>query len=238
MSRVILVLGIAASLAAGGRRAEADDYDALAAYLALTTTPVGLVGPETPAIAGRARGPRVALRYGRLTSPFEEEDKVHTVAVAVGLPAGGGRVDAIVGRPIFCDNGDCEGQSWVAGLGWNSVLLRGEAGSGTELSLGITPSLGTSWQTDDDFALRFLSMHVGVPLAVTLGRGTRWTLFATPGAGWGELRFPDITESGLRATIGGGLAVVAPEGIGLQVGLQKVLFEGGRTQVGVGVSWQ
>jgi hypothetical protein len=242
MRHQFIVLCIVASLTAAGRtRAEADDDgSALAGYLALTATPIGLVGPEPPEAEGLGRGPRLALRYGQIGSAFEEEDKVHAPALSVGLAAGRGRATVTLSRPIFCDNGDCEDSAWVVGLGWSGSLWRGrvEGARGPELSVGIAPSLGTYWAAEEGLDPELLSGHVGVPLAATLGRGTHWTFYAIPGAGWGQIRYDGDTLSGLRATVGGGLAIAPPGGVGFNLAVQKVLIEGGRTQLGVGISWQ
>ena len=241
MRHPLIVLCIVGSLTAGRTCLEAaDDGHALAAYLALTSTPIGLVGPEPPEVEGLGRGPRLTLRYGHLGSAFEEEDDVHAPALSLGLAAGRGHATVTLSRPIFCDNGHCEDSAWVVGLGWSGSLWRGrvESARGPELSIGIAPSLGTYWATEEGLDPQLLSGHVGVPLAATLGRGTRWMFYAIPGAGWGQIRYDGDTLSGLRATVGGGLAIVNPDGVGFNLGVQKVLMEGGRTQLGVGISWQ
>jgi hypothetical protein len=233
----IIVLCMAAASTAA---ASDGDVHAFAGYLALSNTPIGLVGPEAPETEGPARGIKIGLRYGRTSRFFDDDTSVHAPALAIGLPAGGGRLTMVASRPSYCTEHDCSSDIFVAGLGWNrSVARRASADHGRpDLSVGVAPSVGSFWTTKDGFDHYLLSAHLGVPLAATVGRKTRVSLYAVPGVGWGRYEEDRAHISGTRGTIGGGLAVTTSSGLGLNVGAHRVLIRRASTQLGVGVSWQ
>ena len=157
---------------------------------------------------------------------------------------------------------DCK-SAWMGGLTLATrVMSRGIGDAGSRFDIGLDGTAG--YATGDILDLRFddgvtqeqfslaakgTTLTVGVPVSVTAKSGTfNFIPFIIPRFGWGNADMElidelnpglseEVSESGVRFMLGGGLALVFGNGLGASVGFQKIFIEDGDTTIGFGLSW-
>jgi len=221
------------------RQAGAQNVHDFAAWLAMMGTPYGTLPPVvTRRMAGRSAGAASTsafeLRYGHFA--FDgQSDAVHIGGV-------GGRFGAL-GLVVGYEG--CSGcdASLIAGADYEGVvvqqLLTGN-GARTLFTLGLRPSVGFGRSMGKGPDVSAISAAVDVPIsfAVPVGATARMVPFISPGFGVGALRGNNDSESGTRASIAFGAALVdlAP-GLGLDLSWRKVFLEQAPTTIGVALSF-
>jgi hypothetical protein len=231
----------ALALLGGATPALAQDEGDAVAYLALISTPTGAVAPMlSSALTGaKQTGVTFGARYGYIDL---FGTGLHAFAATVDVPVGkrGSNLGFSAGyRFVNCEAGeDCEGSVMLGGS-FDTRLAR-STGS-TPFSLGLSTALGGAFPN----GVKMYSASVGMPVileAETQGGG-RVTPFITPGLGWGYGRIDDdpllgdMSESGIRFMLGGGVTVATARGMSFGLGVQKVFIDGGDVQFGVGFTF-
>jgi len=237
-----LSLAAAAFAAAPARAQDLDiDLDAIFAYTAIISTPVGAVAPVATRSMTDAPAEKLGVRaqYGRISG---DGASANSVIGGVDLPLGRGSVGVSAGYR-FLDCGDseleCSGH-FIAGVNGEQRVVSRAVGTSL-LALGVSGGFGYG---KDDVSTA-LAANLGTPIsfALTAGR-VQIVPFVKPALAWGRISGEDeesgidVAESGTRFMLGGGIGImnVAP-GLGINAGVQKVFIDGGRTVFGAGLSW-
>jgi hypothetical protein len=135
---------------------------------------------------------------------------------------------------LTCDG--CEGVLMLGGDVHSTLWDNSAAKSTTATSINLQGSLG--WSKDDP--ANFLSLAVGVPLAISMEQASKSRIgfFVTPGYGWGRMSVTGASESGTRPFVGAGASWTAAAGWGLHLGYQRVIIEDAGNSIGGGFSWK
>ena len=141
----------------------------------------------------------------------------------IGFSAGYGRLS-------------CTGRSghFVAGAFIEGSLKQSTSTAGT-FTLGLNGQLGYSRSEGD---LLTWSASVGFPLSYAFGHGDalRVVPFLTPAFGARNIGL-GLPGTGVRFLVGGGLGILnQPSGMGVTLGVQRVIINGGKTVFGLGLS--
>ena len=233
-----LALGL---LAAATRPLAAQSIHDYAAWLAMMSTPYGTLPPlVTRTMAGPAAGvtgrSSFDLRYGHF-SFGTGSDALHIGGVGARF----GALGVVVGYE-GCSG--CDG-ALLLGADYEAVLVRRTlTGDGTHslFTLGLRPAVGFGHSLADGSAsaANAISATLDVPIAVSVpvGRSARMVPFVSPGFGVGALRAGDETESGTRASLAFGAALVdLSPGLGLNVSWRKIFLEDAPMTIGIGLSF-
>lgn len=230
-------LGLAASAQAQGPSA-----GDLAAYAALSVTPVGAMTPiVTSSMLGRVQqGYAIAGQYGHIS---DNGVSANMFGANVSMPLAGVTVGGTFG---FVSPSSNTGMKSNMMLGLNAesnlgawALTQGK--NANLFTLGLRGDLG--WANPDDglgtnTTATALSFAANAPLALVLKNGDlTWAPFVTPGFGWGRISESGASESGTRFLMGAGLGVSHRNGWGVSVGMQKVFIDQGKSVFGLNVSY-
>jgi hypothetical protein len=246
---------------------EGTDPNDGAAYFALASTPLGALPPIVSSDVMRATPRRLAVRalFGYLDEdgPFSRR----VFGAGLDVPLGRSTVAVTAGyNDIACDIGDLAGAgvsvdcggAIIGGASYTVPVLAATFGAAerTSLVLGADAAIGfgtrspVEWTVagaDTAVRTRTLSAGLGLPLAL-VARSGRLTItpHLTPRVAWGRTRYDvdadsrrifDLTESGTRFLLGGGLAFrLDGPGLAFHVGFQRIFFEGANTLIGAGLS--
>lgn len=224
----ITAIAVAGALAMGSTAAAQSPGD-VAAYAALSVTPVGalpLMARSTMFDAGPAPASFNA-RYGT-------QDELHTFGVGGDFRAGGSGRAALTLGYLTCDG--CDG-ILMLGPDYITPVIRSAIGTGTTppaFTVSLNPSLGLAKPMEGEGTA--LAANVGLPVAVAMGEaGARVAAFISPGIGFGLLSGSGESESGMRPMLGGGLGVRLGQ-MTLSGSVQKIFIEGGEIQYGLGIA--
>ena len=217
---------VALTVAATPTRAFAQEPDVsdIAAYAALSFTPLGGLVPLPPPVSGR-RGAFVA-RYGNLDLGFGD-NSLHNITLGGDLAAGTGRLGLTLGYSA-CDG--CDGNI-MAGADYTATLTQ------NVLSVALRPALGFSKPTEGSGSA--LSLGVSLPVGVELSGATGpiFIPYIVPGVGYGRISGGGDSDGGTRPMLGGGLAIAGRQSsVAVHAGFQKVFVDEGETTFGFGFS--
>jgi hypothetical protein len=207
-------------------RVSAQDAGDIAAYAALSFTPLGAFVPS-PAPPSGARGSAFVFRYGTIDLGGDLAGSVHSFSIGGDFAMDRGRLGLTVGGTT-CE--DCDG-SIMAGLDYTLSL------SQSVVSVALRPAVGFSKPLEDDgTALTFgASLPLGVELSGTTG--PIFIPYLVPGIGFGRLSGDEDSESGMRPMLGGGFAIAGRQStFAVHLGFQKVFIDEGETTFGLGFS--
>ncbi|HEX5438461.1 MAG TPA: hypothetical protein VFW98_15015 [Gemmatimonadaceae bacterium] len=212
------------------------DFSGVVGYLALVNTPTAGVVPVARQwmLAEPRTGTGVDVQYGRIA---DDDDHFDDLVGGVSLPFAQGHADVAIQGGFFlpsCSGEGCDPE-FVASAAVEGSLLRSSTPNAL-LNVGLAGRLGFGKPAD----ATALSASVGLPISVAVGRagGVQLVPFITPAFGWGRLSGGGDSESGTRLMLGGGLGVMnGKSGLGVNVGIQKVFIDGGRTVFGAGITW-
>lgn len=242
----------------------ADDDGPAAAYLALTTTPVGALAPAPAFMLRRPGQPSVPLTVSARVGFVERADFIdqRTWAVAVAIPAGRAAFELTAGYvdvacPDVEDDPDfpirCRG-GWTVGAQLGApVLSRSLDPAGAQvLILGLEATAGYADLTLVEAEIlgfelagtaQSFSATAGLPLALVVRSGTVTVApMLTPRIAFGRSsvstgsRFGDSEGSAVRAMLGGSVAVRVADRLGFEAGLQRIFVEDAETTFGLGVT--
>jgi hypothetical protein len=229
-------LGVAASAQAQG-----PSVGDAAAYVALSTTPVGAMTPiVTAAMLGRIpKGYSVAGQYGHLS---DNGAGFNSFGASVSMPVSGFSLGGSLG--MWSPSAQGSKSNLMLGANAETNLGAWAIGDGKDANLftmSVRGDLG--WANPDDGtgtnnSITALSVSAGVPVALVLKSGDMtFAPFVTPGFGWGRLSATGASESGNRFMMGAGLGVSNRNGWGVSVGMQKVFIDQGKTVFGLNLSY-
>jgi len=209
--------------------ASAQSWGDLAAYVALSVTPVGAL-PLMARSPMFDAGPAPASFTGR----YGTQDDLHTFGVGGDFPAGAtGRAAVTLGYST-CDG--CDG-TLMLGADYITPLIRSAIGTGTTppgFTISLNPSMGLARPMEGEGTA--LAASVGLPVAVAMGDvGARVAAFVSPGIGFGMLRGSGESESGIRPMLGGGVGIRFGQ-MTISGSAQKIFIEDGEMQFGLGIA--
>lgn len=231
---------VALTLVAGmARPVRAQSINDFAAWLAMMSTPYGTLPPVvTRRMAGQSSGIAATssfeVRYGHFAFD-NESDAVHIGGIGARFGALG-----LVAGYEGCSG--CDGALMI-GADYEGVvaqqLLTGN-GARSLFTLGLRPSVGfgRSLGSGPDASSITAAVDMPVSVAVPVGATARMVPFVAPGYGVGALRGGGESESGTRASIGFGVALVdlAP-GLGINLSWRKVFLDQAPTTIGVALTF-
>lgn len=206
------------------------------AYLALVGTPTAGVAPVARQwmLAEPRAGVGADVQWGHVSA---DGGNLDTFTGGVTIPIAAGRGDLGLSAGYFkpsCDFGSCAG-NFVAGAAAEGRVMQSQMQSAT-FTMGLSgqvgfakPSGGTLW-----------SAAAGVPLSIAFGSksGLQVVPFVTPAFGVGGASGGGDSRGGSRVMLGGGIGLLsASNGLGFNVGAQKVFINGGKMVFGAGFSW-
>lgn len=223
------------------RVAGAQSLADLAAWDALVVTPVGALPPRAR-LSDDAAPSELSVRYGRWR--YDIDDAIHndfgvTVARDVGFAHGS---VALTGAYLSLSCGTCD--AWVAGgVELQSHLLHehlaGDSAGGVNATLGVRLNAGGARFLGDGHATALSLAGAGViGLSLALARETRLSIAVMPGAGMGRFASIDETASGTRPTYAVAAALALRHGLVIDFGFQRIVIDGGPTQLGAGFAWR
>jgi hypothetical protein len=230
-------LGVAASAQAQG-----PSLGDAAAYVALSTTPVGAMTPVvTAAMLGRIpKGYSVSGQYGHLSG--DNGTGFNSFGASVSMPVSGISLGGSLG--MVSPSGQGSKSNLMLGANAETNLgawALGDAKDANLFTMSVRGDFG--WANPDDGtgtgnSITALSLSAGVPVALVLKNGDMtFAPFVTPGFGWGRLSANGASESGNRFMMGAGLGVSNRNGWGVSVGMQKVFIDQGKTVFGLNLSY-
>lgn len=249
MLLILLLIALVTAPVAAPVAGQVTQNDA-AAYASLVQTPVGALAPiaTSTLLDQRQRGAVFAVRYGYIAT--DGAVGFNNLGATAVLPMGlQSTISLTAGTiiPTCHDQSGCSSGLMLGG-GGDMRLTSFDVATGMRATLSLNGELGYGKPRNVDYAF---SGSVGVPIAVTIAAtapGMRIVPFITPAFGFGNeqvtLDNPGGTgtfsrgASGQRFIIGGGIALTNPAStIGANLGFQHVVFEGGKTQVGITVTF-
>ena len=240
MRKFAIVLTSLASLGvAASAQAQGPSVGDAAAYVALSTTPVGAMTPiVTSAMLGRiAKGYSVTGQYGHLS---DDAAGFNSFGAAISMPVSGLSLGGSLG--YIAPSAQGASGNMMLGLNAETNLGAWALGAGKDANL-FTMSVRSDfgWANPDDGAgsnFTSLSLSAGAPFALVLKSGEMtWAPFVTPGFGWGRISENSVSESGTRFMMGAGLGMTHRNGWGVSVGMQKVFIDNGKTVFGLNLSY-
>ena len=227
-------LGVAASAQAQG-----PSVGDVAAYVALSTTPVGAMTPiVTSAMLGRiAKGYTITGQYGHLS---DDVAGFNSFGAAISMPVSGISLGGSFG--FLSPSAQGSKSNMMLGLNAESNLGAWALGAGKDANLFTMSVRGDfGWANPDDGNggnVTSLALSAGAPFALVLKNGDMtFAPFVTPGFGWGRLSAQGASESGTRFMMGAGLGIAHRNGWGVSAGMQKVFIDQGKTVFGLNVSY-
>lgn len=227
MSRITAV--VVASALTMGSTVSAQSLGDIAAYVALSLTPVGALPLTARSTMFDAEPAPTSF-----TARYGTQEDLHTFGIGGDFRAGGSGRAAVTLGYNTCDG--CEG-TFMLGADYITPLTRSGTGSETTrpaFTVSLNPSVGVARLAEGEVTA--LAASVGLPLSVAIGEaGARFAAFVSPGLGFGMLRGSGDSESGMRPMLGGG--------VGLRLGqmtisgsAQKVFIDEGEIQFGFGIA--
>jgi hypothetical protein len=235
--RKVLAVTIVAAMLVGTSRAKAQGDDSGVGYVSLVTTPSAGVAPLVR--QWMLSDPRSNIgfdaQWGHLSGNGAD---FNMFTGGVTFPVKSGKAD--FGLSAGYDNLSCNGcgGSFVAGAVYEGSLKQ-STGTGSIFTLGLSGRLGYARSSFTDESASFWSASIGLPLSFAFGHGagTRIVPFLTPAFGAGHVG-SGVDETGVRFLVGGGVGIVNQgSGIGVTLGAQRVIIDGGRFVFGLGLSF-
>lgn len=225
-----------------GRRAAAQSASQLGAWDALMLSPAGALTPVAHDPGEVAPGSHeLSLRYGRWR--YDADDAVHdNIGLTWTYHFGFRRtILAITAAYGLVECPTCSG--WMmAGVdlqsaAWSHDFVRA---SGRPVSVGVElrGSLGVARYRGAG-APSALSSSLVIPVAVSLPvlRASRITLSFNPGLGFGEISGESSSEGTVLPLLGAAMGWSVTSRLSINLGLQRVVLQGGPTQLGTAVTW-
>ena len=201
------------------------------AYGALISTPPGALPPvlSAPMLGETLPRPDLSLRYGHIGF---RGYSTNAFAGTLDFPAGTRAVIGLTAGYQGYTCNQCDGH-FIAGAvaeGRLTTTTLGSAADAPLLAIGANGEVGFGKPSGGTL----LSFTAGLPVALLTGTPTlRIAPFLTPAFGWGHATANDNSRDGARLLLGGGMVFESRRsGIGVNVGFQKVLIDGGDTMFG------
>ena len=218
-------------------QAAAQTVQDAAAYAALNATPVGALTPMlfAPGTKGEKAFNSIAGRYSHYSETGT--NGANSFGGTYYRQAGMNAAVAATAGYLTCSG--CDG-TFMLGADVQSTLWDNAAAkSSTRMSANVQGSLGWG-HTGGTVSSNAISLAVGVPLSISMQQSNKssFSLFATPGFGWGRLSAAGASESGTRPLVGAGAAWQSAQGWGIHAGYNKVFIQNGGQSIGAGFSYR
>lgn len=236
-SSICLAAALCLGLAATGIAQSANQRGA---WDALMLSPFGALPGRIVSTDATARSREVSLRYGRWE--YDTDDAAHDnfgVTIAQELPFGRTEI-ALTGAYLSLQCGGCS--NWkIVGADVETSILNGALtvrDSRVAARIGIRSSFAGARNSGDE-ASNALSAAIAVPIGLgfAIGRYSYLDVAVSPGLGYGRIVGVGRRDSGIRPALSAGGVLRLRSGFGVQLGVQKVMIDGGPSQLGVGLSW-
>jgi hypothetical protein len=234
MRKLVSSLGLIASLTPVLAVAQSDK--AFVAYLTLLETPPGAlpVTLSAPMLGRTMTANDFAIRYGYVSL---DGASLHTGALTLGIPVGPKSAVSLTAgyQGVHCDG--CEGH-FVAAAKAEGRLSSSVLGTGAEapqLNVGLNGEFGFGKPSGGTL----FSLTAGLPIAMVSGSSTlRIAPYLVPAFGFGLARGGGDSENGTRFLLGGGVMFQnVQNGIGVNLGFQKIFIDQGDTMLGISLSF-
>ena len=224
----ITAVAVAGALAMGSTASAQSEGD-IAAYFALSLTPVGALPLTARSTMFDARPAPTSF-----TARYGNQQDLHNFGIGGDFRAGAsGRASVTLGL-VTCDG--CEGTLMV-GADYIAPLVRSAIGTGatpTSFTVALNPSVGFARPMEGEGTA--LAASVGLPIAVAMGdASSRVAAFVSPGMAFGLLSGSGESESGTRPMLGGGIGVRFGR-MTISGSAQKIFIEEGDVQFGLGIA--
>jgi len=237
MRRSLTALLVVGLISVSTHQAAAQSAKDVAAYAALLSTPVGALTPimVAPGTKGEKPFNSLAGRYSRFSCSgcTASNSFGGTYYRQAGMNA------AVAATAAYGTCSGCDGTMMLGADIQSTLWDNAAAKSSTRMSINLQGNLGWGHAggTTDVSAL---SLAVGVPLAIAMSQSNKssFSLFATPGFGWGRLSSGGASESGTRPLVGAGAAWQSVQGWGIHAGFNKVFIQDGGNSIGAGFSYR
>ncbi|MBI3567655.1 MAG: hypothetical protein HY084_05565 [Gemmatimonadetes bacterium] len=229
-------------LGLGARASSAQSASQLGAWDALMLSPAGALTPVAHDPGEVAAGAReLSLRYGRWR--YDADDAVHdNIGVTWTYHFGRARTQlAITAAYGLVECPTCSGWT-MGGVDLQSTAYSRDfatssprpitAGVEVRGSLGFARYRGEGTPTAVSASL-VMPLEVSLPVPLE----SRVTLALIPGFGYGEITSADAAEGTVLPMLGGAVAWSVTSRLSINLGLQRVVLQGGPMQIGTAVSW-
>lgn len=223
-----LVLTAPVMSAQGNNQEEGPSVGDIAAYYAINASTVGAPALATNTLTN-AGGIGWHLQYGRLD--WGSEVTSSTFAGGFDLSVGSGRFGVTAGyMSIDCPTGaECDGHL-ILGTRYSTQLAGAALNKDARWAMGLEGELGFGFPKDESA----MAIAASVPVKLTFGRNVKVSPFLAPGFAYGRYKVSDVSESGQRFMVGGGVGLAFANGMGANLGIRKVFIDEGETQIGLG----
>ena len=235
-----------------GTRAGAQSAGDIAAFNALTFTPVGGLPPiMTSTIAADVqRSAQFSIRYGYTSGGPRDvlfgNGDLNAFGFSGVFPMGLGSTVTLTGGVASPECGNCD-PGLMLGIGGDMRLTTMPMGPDREaarLTISLNGEFGFGKpKLPFDIVSSVWSGAVGLPIGLVSGgrnAGMRIVPFITPAFGFGNVDFTDDefdSESGSRFMLGGGVGVYnRTSSVVLNLGFQYVAIDHGGTQIGLALT--
>lgn len=235
MKKTLLVVASTAfTLSATPALAQGPDAQDAIAAVALMATPIGALPPLATGRIDAGAGTSWNFAYGRMS--LGEGESRNGFAAGVDLGFGRARLGVQVGYNTYSiENSKSD---LMAGLRLGTPLVSSNFGKST-MSLGLETQVGWGQLKGEPVDFTAYSLTAGVPLSLAINSGSvKFIPFVTPAFGVGALRADGQSENGTRFLMGGGMGVGFANGMGLNLGAQRIFIDGGETQWGLGFTYR
>jgi hypothetical protein len=227
---------------ASARVAIAQSVGDLAAWDALVVTPVGALSPrQRSALYTDSARTELSFRYGRWR--YDIDDAIHNnMGITYGRQLGFAHTGiAVTAAYLSLSCGGC--QAWMSGgieaqTQLYRLALGGDSLPDLAASLGLRTTAG---------AARFMgeghAVATSASAAATFGLAFPWAwssrilISVLPGYGVGRFSSVDETAYGTRPMLGGSMLMALPSGFVMDFGFQRIVIDGGPSQIGAALSW-
>jgi hypothetical protein len=242
MRRVTALL--VAALAVVATEARAQSAQDVAAWAALSFTPIGALTPLVVVPSVKNAKAQSGHVWGVHASEWTPSggDAVYNFAGSYMTGYGQNAVVGVTGGFVQpscsgCD-GDIMGSLDVHSAMWENPMASSSA-SKSVLSVLVHGSLGYSHNLASGGGNSY-SVAATVPVAYRMEQaaGSTIAFFLAPGFGFGNISGGGTSEHGTRPLFGGGASYTTASGTGFHLGLQKVIINGGSTNFGFAMTFR
>jgi len=209
-----------------------------AAWDAMILSPLGALAPLARApVDDDVPQSKVWLRYGQWK--YDVDDAIHNnigITVFRRLPLASTEL-SITGAYLSLSCASCP--SWVSGgVSLQSTLWQGGVGEEPFASVGLRTDVGGAhYRGESQTTAASAASELVVGVGRSFIRQSHLSATVSPGFGMGRIALVDGIHNGFRPTLGAALAWTFKSGLGLNIGMQRIIIAGGPTQLGAGLGW-
>jgi hypothetical protein len=209
-----------------------------AAWNAMILSPLGALAPLARApVDDDVPQSRVWFRYGQWK--YDVDDVIHSnfgVTVFRRVPLANSEL-SITGAYLTLSCAACP--SWVSGgVSLQSTLWQGGAEDEPFASVGFRTDVGGAhYRGESQTTSASATSELVVGVGHSFIRESHIAATLSPGFGMGRIALVDGIHNGYRPTLGAALAWTFMSGLGLNIGMQRIIIARGPVQWGAGLGW-